>query len=83
MFIPRFTLRWTLGLTAVMAVVFLVSRWAMQGNAWAVGATGALLTLVLSGFVYASVFAVIWLFSLLFAVCSSRVSRARQKGADG
>lgn len=80
MLIPQFTLRWLLGMTAVLAVVSLVMSWAMRGSPWAVGVSAALVGLVLVGLVYAAMFAAVWLFSLLDVIRPRRARDASQKG---
>jgi hypothetical protein len=63
--IPRFSLKWLLGFTAVAAgVSFLLSQ-AVNRQAWALGVVIALESLVLVFAVYAWFFAVAWLFALL------------------
>jgi hypothetical protein len=64
-FIPQFTVRWILGLTAAMAVVsFIVAR-ATQGEAWAAGITMGLVTLAVTFLVYAVMFGAVWFFGRL------------------
>ena len=64
MLIPQFTIRWMFGLTAVMAVLFLVISWAVQGSAWAIGVSAAVVALAIAAIVYAAMFALVWLLSL-------------------
>ena len=80
MLIPRFTLRWTLGMTAVLAVVFLIMGRAIRGSDWAIGVSAAVLTLTIVALMYAGMFALVWLFSLLVSAISSREPR---KGTGG
>ena len=63
--IPRFSLKWMLGFTAVAAVCSLVLAQASNGQAWAVGVVIALASLVLVFATYAWFFAVAWFFALL------------------
>ena len=63
--IPRFSLKWLLGFTAVAAVCSLVLAQAANKQPWAVGVVIALDSLVLVFFTYAWVFAVAWLFALI------------------
>jgi hypothetical protein len=72
MLIPQFSLRWMLSVTAAIAVVFLVMGWAIRGSAWAVGVSAAVVTLVLVGLVYAAMFGIVWLISLIGQAASPR-----------
>ena len=63
--IPRFSLKWMLGFTAVAAVCSLVLAQAANAQAWAVGVVIALASLVLVFAIYAWFFAVAWLFALI------------------
>lgn len=60
MFVPQFTLRRLLVLTACGGVVFTVVGLAVRGSAWAAGITVALATLVVALFIHAALFTVIW-----------------------
>jgi len=63
--IPRFSLKWMLGFTAVAAGISLVLAQAAQGQAWAVGAVVGMGSLVVVFSVYAWFFAVAWVFALI------------------
>lgn len=63
--IPRFSLKWLLGLTAVASVISLILAQAANRQAWAVGFVIALNSLVLVFAVYAWFFAVAWCFALI------------------
>jgi hypothetical protein len=65
MLIPQFSIRWLLGVTAVCAVIFSIFASALQGAGWALGISAAVLALVTAMLVYAAMFALLWLFSLL------------------
>jgi hypothetical protein len=80
MLIPQFSLRRMLGLTAAIAVVFLVMGWAIRGNAWAIGVSAAVVALTLAGLVYAAMFAVVWLISLIGPAVSARAQDVPPKG---
>jgi hypothetical protein len=67
MLIPQFSLRWMLAVTTVLAVVFLIVAQAVQGAAWAVGVSFAVFALVAAMLVYAALFFLVWVFSVLFA----------------
>jgi hypothetical protein len=61
MLIPRYSLRWLLGLTTFSAGVSLVLSYAVRGHAWAIGITSALWSLVIVGLFYIAAFLVAWL----------------------
>jgi len=63
--IPRFSLKWMLGFTAVAAGVSFVLAQAVNQQAWALGVVIALESLLLVFAVYAWFFAVAWFFALL------------------
>jgi len=72
MLIPQFTIRWLLMLTAAFAVICSIFALARYGDAWAAGvrqtATGVSLAIVSLGMlllVHASVFALVWIFSVM------------------
>ena len=60
MLIPRFSIRWLLGLTTFSAGVSLVLSYAVRNHAWAIGVLSALWTLVVAGLLYALAFLVAW-----------------------
>jgi hypothetical protein len=64
MLIPQFSLRWMLAAITLLAVVFLVASRAVQGSAWAVGVTAAVLMLAVVMLVHGGLFFLIWLVSL-------------------
>jgi hypothetical protein len=74
MLIPQFTLRTLLGITAGCAVVFSVLAFAVRGQPWAIGVSVAVGTVVVAMLVYAGLFGVLWLFSLIGA---GRAARGR------
>jgi hypothetical protein len=61
MLIPRYTLRWLLGLTTFSAGVSLILAHAVRGEAWAIGVTAGLWSLVVVGLFYIAAFLVAWL----------------------
>ena len=65
MLIPRFTLRWLLGLITVSALVSLVLSYAVRGRAWALGITAGLWCLVFVALLYVAAFLVAWLIANL------------------
>jgi hypothetical protein len=67
MLIPRFTLRWLLGLITVSAVVSLVLAYAVRGQAWALGVTAGLWCLAFVALFYVLAFLVAWLIANLRA----------------
>jgi hypothetical protein len=60
MLIPRFSIRWLLGLTTLSAGVSLVLSFAIRGEAWALGMVVGLGSLVLVAVLYAAAFAMAW-----------------------
>ena len=61
MLIPRYSIRWLLGLTTVSAGVSLVLSYAVRGEAWAIGVTSALWAFVTLAVFYVSAFLCAWL----------------------
>lgn len=60
MLIPRFSIRWLLGLTTFSAGVSLVLSYAVKGQPWAVGVVAGLWVLVVTFLFFASAFLVAW-----------------------
>jgi len=61
MLIPRYSIRWLLGLTTFSAVVSLVLSYAVRGHAWAIGVTSGLWTLVVVAVLFVVAFLFAWL----------------------
>ena len=61
MLIPRYSLRWLLGLMTFSAGVSLILAYAVRGQAWAIGVTSALWSLAVVGLFYVGAFLVAWL----------------------
>lgn len=61
MLIPRYSLRWLLGLTTVSAGVSLVLSYAVRGHAWAIGITAGLWTFVAVAVLFVAAFLCAWL----------------------
>src|SRR5262245_30376637 len=61
MLIPRFSIRWLLGLTTFSAGVSLVLSYAVRGQAWAIGVTAGMWSLVVVALFYIGAFLVAWL----------------------
>src|SRR5437773_9233442 len=61
MLIPRYSLRWLLGLTTVSAGVSLVLSYAVRGHAWAIGVTAGLWTFVAVAVLFVAAFLSAWL----------------------
>lgn len=72
MLIPQYSIRFLLGLTTACAVAFMFLGMAVRGNSWAFGVTAALGTLCLVMLLYAAMFALLWLASLVFRSQASR-----------
>jgi hypothetical protein len=66
MVLPQFSLRMVLGLVAVLAFVSLIISRGLQGSAWAMGVSGALLALAFAFTMYAVSFGVLYLVSRAF-----------------
>jgi hypothetical protein len=60
MLIPRFSIRWLLGLTTFSAGISLVLSYAVRNHAWAIGVMSALWTFVVAGVFYALAFLAAW-----------------------
>jgi len=60
MLIPRFSLRWLLGLITLSAGVSVVLAQAVRGQSWAIGVAAALLCLVVLALLQAGTFLVAW-----------------------
>ena len=71
-----------LGLIAAMALVFVVLRWALAGHVIAVGVSAAIIALALAGLVHASLFALVWVVSLLRRGRTTTSPSSLPKGAD-
>ncbi|HMC10338.1 MAG TPA: hypothetical protein VKH44_03575 [Pirellulaceae bacterium] len=61
MLIPRYSIRWLLGLMTFSAGVSLVLSYAVRGHAWAIGITSALWTFVILALFYVAAFLCAWL----------------------
>ena len=73
MLIPRFSLRWLLGLITFCAVISLVLAGAVRNQVWAVGVLAALASLGLVAVLYVTAFLAAWL------VAQSAVLRRRRR----
>ncbi len=78
-FIPQFSVRLILVLTAAAAVISFVIARAGQGEAWAGGIALGLIALVFTFFVYAALYAAVSLFGRFTA---TRQIRRRTKAAE-
>ncbi len=67
MLIPQYSLRWLFGLTAVCAVISLITASALRGQGWAIGVTIGLVSLLVVIGVHVLLFAAVWLYSKLLA----------------
>jgi len=61
MLIPRFSIRWLLGLTTLSAGVSMILSYAIRGEAWALGVLTGLGSLMLLAVLYAVAFSTAWL----------------------
>ena len=61
MFIPRFSIRWLLGLTTFSAFVSFILSYSVRGYAWAIGMVAGLWTLVATFIFFAAAFLAAWL----------------------
>lgn len=60
MLIPRFSIRWLLGLTTLCAGVSLVLSYAVRGQSWAIGILIGLGSLLVVGVLYIAAFGIAW-----------------------
>jgi len=60
MLIPRYSLRWLLGLTTFCALVSLVLSFVVKGQAWAIGVASGLWTAVVAAVLYIAAFLAAW-----------------------
>jgi hypothetical protein len=66
MLIPRYSIRWLLGLTTFSAGVSLVLAHAVRGQAWAIGTAAGLWTLVVVAIFFVVAFLCAWLIDQVF-----------------
>jgi hypothetical protein len=74
MLIPRYSIRWLLGLTTLSAGVSLVLAHALRGEAWAIGVTSGLWTLVVVALFFIIAFLCAWLIDQM------AISRGNSRG---
>ena|SRR6476620_8466607 len=60
MLIPRFSIRWLLGLTTFSACISLVLSYAVRAQPWAIGVVAGLWALVVTFVFFAAAFLVAW-----------------------
>ena len=82
MLIPRYSIRWLLGLTTFSAVVSLVLSQAVRGQAWAIGVVAGLWTFVILAIFYAVAFVVAWLIDQVATHRQSRDAGSSPFGAQ-
>jgi hypothetical protein len=63
MLVPRFSIRTTLGVVTIAAIVFVVAGMAIRGETWAWGITIAVITLAVTMLVHAAWFGIVWMFA--------------------
>jgi len=68
MLLPRYSIRWLLGLTTFAAGVSFVLSYAIRGHAWAIGVSAGLWSLVVVGVSYVVAFLAAWLIAQVAAV---------------
>jgi hypothetical protein len=78
MLIPRYSIRWLLGLMTFSAGVSLVLSYAVRGQAWAIGVASALWTFVILALFYVVAFLCAW---LIDRVATSLRSRRHTTGS--
>lgn len=61
MLIPRFSIRWLLGLTTASGVFFYLVMLATRGQAWAIAISVAVASLLATAFLQITVFGLAWL----------------------
>ncbi len=79
MLIPRFSIRWLLGLTTVSAGVSLVLASAVRGRPWAIGIVAGLWAIVIIALFYATAFLLAWLLNHFLAAI---LLKRRQAGGS-
>ena len=77
MLIPQFSIRWLLGVTAVVAVVFSIVGMATRGSHWAAGVSIAVGSLVVLMLVHVLSFGLVWVFSVLTVLLGRKAGTAR------
>jgi len=65
MLIPRYSIRWLLGLTTFSAGISLILSYAVRDRAWAIGIMAGLWMFVVIGVLYVTAFLGAWLISRL------------------
>ncbi len=84
MLIPRYSLRWLLGLTTVSAGISLVLSYAVRGQAWAIGITAGLWTFVAVAVLFVTAFLCAWLIDRFAAATKTgRGGRSPFAAPDG
>ena len=76
MLIPRYTIRWLLGLTTFCAAGSLVLAAAVRGEAWAIGVAVGLGSLVLLALLHMGAFLMAWSISRIGSVSTSQRATA-------
>src|SRR5689334_9735471 len=74
MLIPRYSIRWLLGLMTFAALVSLVLSYAVRGHAWAIGVASGLWSIVVAGLFYVAAFLAAWCLAK-FATATRRSPR--------
>ncbi len=77
MIIPQFSLRWLLAVTTGAAVVFSIVGLAVRGSAWATAVSAGIGAAAVLAGVFATMFAVVWVFS----VATASLGRKRDRTA--
>ena len=72
MLIPRYSLRWLLGLMTFSAGVSLVLSYAIRGAPWAIGVASGLWSLVIVALAYVAAFLGAWLIAQVVTVTRDR-----------
>ncbi len=83
MLIPRFSVRWLLGLTTFSALVSLVLSYAVRGQPWALGITAGLWCLVVVFVLHVASFLAAWLLSQAWTNTHSRTAAAKSQADAG
>lgn len=71
MLIPRFSIRWLLGLTTISAVVSLVLASAVRGRPWALGVMAGVWSLVIVALLFVGSFLGAWFVAQVRGVLSA------------
>jgi len=82
MLIPRFSIRWLLGLTTFSAVVSLILAQAVRGRPWALGVMAGVWCLVIVAVLFVGSFLAAWLVAQARGVVFTPLNRTAGSGEN-